>query len=109
MYGEFRKARRQLCVEIWEDQSCLYFVHIDGTLFCPRHEPTLDSEIAVSLPVVLCLVFDSSENTWTPPLFVVRQEKHIRKLLFFLFQRCWESPTPLLVALLFYHLHDFDY
>lgn len=32
-------------------EAVYFFVHMDGTLFCLRHEPTLISEIAVPLPV----------------------------------------------------------
>ena len=41
-------------------EAAWFFVHRDGTFFCPRHKPTLNSEtvvpLLVSLPVNLLLI-----------------------------------------------------
>lgn len=37
-------------------EAAYVFVHIEGTFFCPRQEPTLNSEAAVLLPVGLIVL-----------------------------------------------------
>lgn len=37
-------------------EAACFFVHIDGTFFCPRHELALNSETAVPWPLGLIVL-----------------------------------------------------
>lgn len=63
-------------------EAAYFFVHIDGTFFCPRHE-----HLILRLQFLGLMVLDSSKNTWTSLLFVVSSNRNVLGSCFASFSR----------------------